>query len=170
MVPQHFTQGRQHIHKRWMPFMFIPRHRLRQQRWFIYRTFGIPRLHQTHQDHCQRSLPIYGFAAPAISGLKSHILFCLQDTFFYAPAIIIPLDNLFIRNRRIGTKEKVIIFLSGRVSNDYHSNRHLATNVIPQASYANNVDGLLGWVVIFFRGFLRRAGRRLLLFSVLFCI
>lgn len=133
MMPQHFTKGRQHIQKGRMPFVFVPRHCLRQQRRFSRRTIGVPCLYQTHQDHCQRSLSIDGLTAPAVGGLKSHKLFCLQNTFFNSPAVVIPLNNLFIRHGRIRAKEKVIFFLSRWVSNDDHSNRNSATHMIPQA-------------------------------------
>ena len=135
MLPQEFTQGRQHIYKRWMPFMCIPWHNLKQQRWLGDSTASIPCLHQRHQHHCQRSLPINRLTAPALRRFKTHILFRLQYRFLNSPPVVIPLYYFGVRYSRIGAKEKIVSLFSGRVSNYDHANRNAAADVIPQTCY-----------------------------------
>jgi hypothetical protein len=155
MLPQDFSQGTQHVRQRRMPFMDIPWHGLRQQRWLLSRTSSIPCLHQCHQHHRQWGLPVDRLTTPTLCRLKTHMLFRLQYGFLNTPTVVIPLYDFGIRHARIGTKEKIVPLFSGRISNDDHADGHTSANVVPQTGDPQHQT--LNLIALFVNGYLRPA-------------
>ena len=71
MLPQHFSQRRQHVRQRRSDLVWVPGQGSGQQRRFLEGTPRIPSLDQRHQHHRQRGLTVHGSAAPTLRGLQS---------------------------------------------------------------------------------------------------
>ena len=155
MLSQNFSQSRQHIHKRRVPFMRVPWHSFRQQRWLGNSAASIPCLRQHQQHHRQRSLAIDRLTAPALRLFKTHMLFRLQYSFFNSPPVVIPLYDFGIRHRRNGAKEEIVFLFSRRISNYDHANGNIAVDVIPQACYPQYQ--MLGLITLFVNRYLPEA-------------
>lgn len=97
-----------------------------------------PSLHQAQQNYSQRSLAINCFAAPALGRFKTHMLLRLQYSLLRYPAIIISLHDFGLRHSRIGTKEKIVLFLAGRIADDDQTNGNLPADMTPQANQTQN--------------------------------